>query len=135
MSRARLWVFIRCPARMRFWQPPCPAGSRRAWRGRGTPTSKKEISHEKQERLYSCRCFYVCSYYWSQTTAQKTDQLASLRRKSSEFRAGQPVKIDDVTNFMKQSEKAGYLLSTKDARKSCTPPKQAPDRAKFVPVP
>jgi hypothetical protein len=42
----------------------------------------------------------------SQTTAQKT--------KSSEFRTGQLVKIENVTDFMKQSEKAGYLLTIQD---------------------
>src|SRR5215468_6974058 len=42
----------------------------------------------------------------SQTTGQKT--------KSAEFRTGQLVKIEDVTDFMKHSEKAGYLLTIQD---------------------
>jgi hypothetical protein len=49
----------------------------------------------------------------SQTTAQKT--------KSAEFRTGQLVKIENVTDFMKHSEKAGYLLTFRTERSNILP--------------
>lgn len=45
-----------------------------------------------------------------QTAAQKDSSSGSAKSKS-EFHTGQLLKIENVTNMMKQSEKAGYLLT------------------------
>ena len=48
-----------------------------------------------------------------QTVAQKTNTSDSAKSKPA-FHAGQLVKIENVTDTSKQSEKAGYLLTIRD---------------------
>lgn len=55
----------------------------------------------------------VLSVLVPQTVAQKANTNDSANKKS-EFRTGQLVKIENVTDMMKQSEKAGYLLTIRD---------------------